>query len=314
MKNEIVGLNQKALLKLGSKAAAGATAIGTDIGLLANKAAKITFDTDAARAAMLAVQTALTDRVNKARLVTDCLEETRTWVFRAKDALKPHLGEHHNALYRATGFTDSLEVPRDFDELHPLVETLGGYFTKHPDQANDHASVQATPEKAGLVKDELKTANDALNEHDAEIVDSYRAQDAALEQLRARLRGLRGELEQLLGERDVRWRRFGFNVPAEPETPAAPTGLNVSSPGAGQLLAACEPVPFAVRYRWHAHPVGGTPAEPPSGSTTEPLFRFEGLTPGTRYEVTVAAVNEAGTDGPPSAVLVAEVHSDAVVA
>ena len=135
-----------------------------------------------------------------------------------------------------------------------------------------------------------------------------------MDTLRNRLRGLRGELEQLIGLEDRRWRRFGFNIPAEPETPAQPEAVTVNSPEPGRLLLSCPAVPFAERYRWFAQKVGTSVDASSVGTSTEPLFVAEGLDAGARYNVSVSAVNEAGNEGPKSSVVVAQVQARAAVA
>jgi hypothetical protein len=314
MQNSIVSLNIQDLLNLGSKTAAGATAIGQDIGLVINVAGRLTADQKAAADAVLAYQTAVADRVPKANLLATRIGEARTWCFRAKDTLKPHLGETHNSLYRATGFTMSLRVPDDYAGLYSLVGTLCKYFTEHAEQTNDKDKVKVTPERATQVQSALKAAQDGLDAQEDVIADRHSAQETALESLRNRLRGLRSELEQLLGLEDRRWRRFGLNIPAEPETPAQPEAVTVSSPEPGKLLLSCAPVPFAERYRWFAQRVGTSVEIASSGSSIEPLFVVEGLVAGARYNVCVSAVNVAGNEGSKSPVVVAETQAQAAVA
>ena len=65
-------------------------------GLALNKANLITDDYTAADAAVLAYQTELANRVAKVAALDTAQADARKWFFRAKDALKPFLGDSHN--------------------------------------------------------------------------------------------------------------------------------------------------------------------------------------------------------------------------
>ena len=142
--------------------------------------------------------------------------------FAQKDALKPFLGETHNTLWRATGFINSLRVPENYDGLLALVAALGKYLDKHPEQANATPQFNVTMPQAEAVHDAMKAANDDLNPHDDLIATNHSEQEKALEDLRAHLRGLVGELEQNISTSDSRWRRFGFHIPDEPKPHLSP--------------------------------------------------------------------------------------------
>ena len=134
---------------------------------------------------------------------------------------------------------------------------------------------------------------------------------SALGALRERLRGLSNELKQLIGKDDRRWRRFGLNIPGEPETPDQPRELEASASAPGKVLVSCAAVAFAERYRFYAQKadVAGDPTA--IGSSNEPLFVMENLDGGARYNVFVSAVNFAGNEGPRSKAVVTEVMARA---
>jgi hypothetical protein len=112
------------------------------------------------------------------------------------------------------------------------------------------------------------------------IEDRQQEQDEALVVLRERLRGVIGELKQLLPDGDRRWKRFGFNLPAEPETPAQPVHVQVDNAAPGKLLVTCATVAFTERYRCYAANVGTALEPAPVGSSNEPLFVVESLEAG----------------------------------
>ncbi len=311
MQNNIAALSIKDLLNLGDQCATTAQAIGLDAGLAQNKAVKILADFSAANDCFRALQTELANRVAKAAAFEDWLGQARSWGFSAKNTLKPFLGESHNSLYRPTGFVSSLRVAEDYDGLLALTDALQNYFEAHADQTNANPKVNVTTARAEELYDGLKAAKLALDDQNTLIREKQQEQDDALAVLRDRLRGVIGELKQLLPEDDQRWRRFGFNIPAEPETPVQPEQVQVDDSAPGKLLVTCAPVPFAERYRCYAARVGSTLEPVPVGSSSEPLFVIESLEAGGRYNVLLSAVNSSGNEGPRSEVTVAEVRAQA---
>jgi len=311
MKNNIATLSIREVLGLGRDASDGAEAIGSDIGLAQNKPRLILEDYEAADDAVSAVAKVVADRVKIAEALAKATADARTFCFRAKEVLAPHLGERHSSLYRPTGFVTSLRVPTGYDGLFPLVGKLKEYFEKHPDQTNDKPKVNVTPERADELHKALKETYGAVKAQDGLIKDALNEQKDALATLRARLQGLCGELKQLIGPKDHRWHRFGLNVPAEPQTPPQPANVEVNSATPGQVLVSCATVPYAKRYRFFIQKVGvaGEPAA--VGGSSEPLFVVEHLDAGGRYNLFVSAVNRAGNEGPKSKVVVADVVAKA---
>jgi hypothetical protein len=311
MQNNIASLSKAELLQLGEAASSGALALGTNAGLTLNKADRVSADFTAADAAVRAYQTEVANRVAKAAALEQALSDARTWCFRAKDTLKPFCGDAHNSLWGPTGFVTSLRVAEDYGGLLALVSALSQYLAEHPEQRNDSLKVNVTATRAEELHGALKAAKAELGAQEALIDAKHLQQEQALEKLRDRLRGLIGELKQLIGTSDGRWRRFGFNIPDEPEIPTQPEGVQVNNSTPGQLLVSCAPVPFAERYRWFVQKTGTTGEPTPAGSSNEPLFVLENLEAEARFNVVVSAVNLAGKEGPRSEPAVAEVVAKA---
>jgi hypothetical protein len=99
--------------------------------------------------------------------------------------------------------------------------------------------------------------------------------------------------------------------PAEPERPAQPDGLEVSSTMPGKALVSCATVAYAKRYRFFIQKAGTTGEPVAVGTSSEPLFLIENFEGGGRYHVFVSAVNRAGNEGPRSKAAVAEVQARA---
>ena len=307
MQNNIATLSNKELLELGHAASAGADAVGAEVGLKLNPATKVSADSDAAGSAVRAYQTEVANRVTKANALETAVVTARAWCFRAKDTLKPFLGNDHSTLWRPSGFVQSLRVPDDYSALFALVGTLAKYLAEHPEQKNDNLKVNVTSGRAQELHEALRTAKDDLQEQDEVIGRKHDEQEAALQALRARLRGLASELRQLIGDNDSRWHRFGLNIPAEPKTPPQPEEVVVNNTTPGQLLVSCAAVPFAARYRWWVQKVGTTDEPIAAGSSDEPLFVVQGVDGGARYNVFASAVNAASNEGPRSKPVVSDV-------
>jgi hypothetical protein len=311
MQNDITSLGNTNLIQLGESASTAGAKIGKEVGLVLNKPALITDDYEAADGTVSAYQKAVANRVPLAVALASLLLATRTWCMRAKDTLKPFLGDRHSSLWRPTGFVTSLRVPEDYGALLALVDKLHKYLADHPDQTNDKPKVNVTPERADELHEGLKKAKGDLDEHDGFIRDRHGDQEKALAALRTRLQGLCGELKQLIDPNDPRWHRFGLNAPGEPKTPAQPEEVQVNSATPGQLLVSCGTVPFADRYRFFIQKAG-TAGEPVAvGSSKNPLFLMEDLGVGGRYHVFVSAVNLAGNEGPHSKAVAADVTAKA---
>ena len=91
MQNLIAALSNADLLGRGESATSGATAIGSAIGLIINPDVRLSADFTGATRGVRVYQTAVADRVAKAKALDPLLAAARTWCFRAKDTLKPFL-------------------------------------------------------------------------------------------------------------------------------------------------------------------------------------------------------------------------------
>ena len=230
----------------------------------------------------------------------------------AKGVLTPHCGTQYNRLWNPTGFIGSLEVPTTAPEVKSLLQTLEDYFIEKPE--HEVASLEVTAAQAKALRKAISKAEGALQDHDDDTDKKKAARDAALEGLRARLRGLVNELTQLIGRESRRWHSFGFNIPAEPDTPEKPQGVAVTPGGPQQLDVACAPVSFADHYRFWTQPEGSTDAAVEAGSSREPSLTLANLAGGARLKVFVSAVNKAGNEGPRSEPVEATVPGETAAA
>jgi hypothetical protein len=163
--------------------------------------------------------------------------------------LKPRLGNQWNAAWQEVGFTGaSLQVP-----THPLVllRHLQQYFAAHPDYeiANLTAQISCTAAACGAAADAITAAGAASRQSNLDAGVSKQALEQSLQAARARLSGLRAELNQLMADDDPRWFVFGFDPPGSISSPEIPAHLVLTPGPAGTLFADWDDAPRADNYR-----------------------------------------------------------------
>jgi hypothetical protein len=200
-----------------------------------------------------------------------------------------------------TGFPNqSTAVPRAYGDRQALLRALQNYFANHATYEN--APMGITAVAAGVLFNAMSDKRSALNESTVQVAMSKAVRDAAMRDLRSKIRGCIAELEQLLPDNDPRWYGFGLNPPAAPETPETPEGVELVNAGPGRVAASWEGAPRADRYRVLKQIVG-VDAEPvPVETVYDTEFTFTNLPAGKTLRVLVEAVNDAGTSIPSEAI------------
>lgn len=168
-------------------------------------------------------------------------------------SLFPVLGESWNASWNAAGFTGgSLAVAAN---PLTLLQQLRAYYAANP--AHETPNVQGVACTAAACEAAVQSISDAQSASNQSNTDSgtaYTNYQNGLKAGRARLSGLRDELNQLIGEDDDRWYAFGFDKPSDPSTPEVPANLTVVAGAAGSktLIADWDDSRRADNYRLRA--------------------------------------------------------------
>lgn len=281
------------LLFATSTAAAGGAA-ATDIELEQNSAARIATDLDAATTAQAAYNAAQADLPSKYAAQTSATEAVYEFAQTTKSVLRIHCGSQFCQDWVDAGFLTSLAVPTSAPELESLAQALNAYFTANP--THENAPLGVTAAAALTLFNNLKNARIAVNAQRTLRGQKKVIRDTKVKKLRLRIRGLICELEQLIDDLDPRWLSFGFNMPGTPEVPEVPQNVEVDNQVPGELYVTCDASSLADHYRFWKQ-VQGTLGEPElAGSSEEPAFVIEGLTPGTVYLISVSAVAEGGSE------------------
>lgn len=265
---------------------------GAAVGLRQNEEPKLTADLvrfrdlcssfDAARVAKRAATEAQNAADHAAR---QYLADVRHLLARA-------FGSKWNVRWLGAGFrNESTAIPASMGERLELLHSLTRFFPEHPELEN--ASLQVTGARAAELIVPFEAARNAFAQAATEAGQTLELRDQAEEALRTRMRGLIGELKQLLSDNDPRWWAFGFNAPADPSTPSIPDGLVFTLSGSTAYLDWADSR-RAERYRVWKQTVGVDAAFEHVDSVTESDFTLAGLPAGKVTRVQVTAVNAAG--------------------
>jgi hypothetical protein len=240
-------------------------------------------------------QIAVTNAANQRRTA---VQLGRDFNAKAVNHLKTFLGFRWNPRWQSVGFNNgSIALPND---PMPLLLKLRPYFIANP--THELASESITAAQANALTLAINAAFNAESTAAAARDQAREARDLSAKKLRARLVGLRSELEQLLDDDDYRWRRFGFSRPIDRRIPAVVTGLTLRPGGvSGEVIVEWQPSVGAENYRVlrQVQTVDASPLE--LGLLNEPMTIISGLPAGKTVIVTVSAHNEAGDSLPTSA-------------
>jgi hypothetical protein len=287
------------LFALAEDMADGAAAHQAAIGLLQNTEARIRADLTAAQTAENAYQTARLAKVNSVAAQNAADSNGKAFIATAKNVLSPILGGSWSTAWAPAGFTTSLSTPVKIAERMTLLGTLRDYFTAQP--THENAPLGVTSAQAATLFTALSNARSAVNQALVDVGQTRSARDAARRTLEKRMRGLIGELEQLLAADDPRWLAFGLNMPDAAVTPEAPSSVVLTLGGAGEVLADWDDVANASHYRVFKQEVGVDADFVFAGSPSDSDFLIAGVGGGHLLRVKVTVVS-GGLESPPSPV------------
>ncbi len=285
------------LFTLCEKAADGLHTHESTIGIMHNTEAVLRGELTAARAANNQFQAA-----KSAKLSTTDAQDTADanavqFITAARDVLKTKLGASYSQAWDEAGFaSQSLAVPSTLSKRMELLKSLELYFTAHP--THEVAALNVTHAQAAALHEALSTAVSAVNAGRGDQRGKRDARDTTEEALRNRLRGLVGELTQLIGDTDERWLDFGFRVPNDERMPEVPSALIVNGGAAGHLVADWADAPRAERYRVYKQVVGVDNDFVLATTVADSDADLNTFTSGAHVRVKVSALNARGESQP----------------
>jgi hypothetical protein len=305
MASNAVSQNTGEVIKLATNMISGLTALEQSLGITQVTAARLQTLLTGFTSANAGFNLAREVRQGASTVSTNLNKSIETWLVKARAVLVPYLGAAWNATWAAAGFTDaSTAVPRTVGERFRLLGLIDNFLAENPSYEDANPKVNVTAAEAVRLWEESTAAEAALGAAETASGEKKTAREAALSALTDSMRMLIRILDGLLEANDPRWLTFGLNEPASTTTPAAPANLTVSIVEGPGLLAQCDPVPAATRYRWRTR-VFGEKTYKLATSSPGPLAQFGGFTPGAMVDVIVQAVNGSAEGGASEPVRVA---------
>ncbi len=214
--------------------------------------------------------------------------------------LKPSLGDQWNNAWQAAGFTNhSLAVP---DNPLALLQQLRSYFAANP--AKEVPALTPFPATAAACEASAQAISDAASASNQSNMNGGAAKTALADGIRrgrARLSGLREELDQLIDDESDLWYAFGFDKPSDPETPEVPENVVVTSGAPGTVFVDWDDARRAESYRVTITETANPSNELVSQIVEESEHTFAGLSSGMAITVAVTARNTTGGESGPSA-------------
>ena len=271
---------------------AGITEVGAGVNLTFNPQADINTDLVNQIMACGNHEQAKQVKATRRNALFDKLQEVTTFVRVTRDFFKTIWGTEFSELFTALGFKNgSLALPDSIEDLVGMLQAIKAHLTANPTQ---EVGTVITAARAQALLDELFAAQQAISSQEAEIESLITIRDEKFEALRKRISGVYQELRLQFGPLDVRWLKFGFNMPGADETPDQVTGVTVTLIGATAAAVKWVAAQRASYYRvwFKVHGVEGDYTA--AGSPADLDFTIESLPANTAIDIVVTAVNNGG--------------------
>jgi hypothetical protein len=285
------------LFALAESAIGGLMTLETPLGIKHNTMTVVGADLLAARAAHAALGPAISARLGATEAEQSADANGQALITTTRDVLKSRLGTRYSQAWYEVGYRNhSLSMPATMEGRLELLKHMSTYFGAHQDQ--EDPALKVTKQELGIRHDTLGGCITALQGAWTAQRAKKKARDVALAALRARLGNLLRELRQLLAADDPRWESFGFNIPADHSTPAAPANLTVIDGLRGHLLVSWDKTRSAERYRVRKQIIGVHDDWVVAKTTSETEADLNTFVTGQRVLLEVTALNGAGESVP----------------
>ena len=211
----------------------------------------------------------------------------------AKRVFEHLFGKKYSTEWGEGGWPDSsTATPSKQDKRMNLLASLKNYFTRYP--ARENAGMSVTAANCDAKFTALSNARDALDNEGATAGACKATRDAALKNLRKRMRGLVTELGTVLPDADPRYLAFGLNIPGQPVAPEVPEAPTLAGGGPGIVMADWPRARRAERYRVFIQVVGVDADFRFYDKVTDSEITFSHLTSGQTLKVRLTSANSAG--------------------
>ena len=195
---------------------------------------------------------AQTNKSAKTAALRTAQSNARLYVRTCIRSLFPVLGESWNAAWNAAGFTGgSLAVPAN---PLTLLQQMRAYYVANPTRESVVQGINCNATTCEATAQAISTAESDSNQSNTDAATAQKNYLNGIAAVRARLSGLRDELDQLISDDDDRWYAFGFDKPSDPSTPEVPANLVAAAgtPGSKTMIAHWDDARRADSYRFRA--------------------------------------------------------------
>jgi hypothetical protein len=220
------------------------------------------------------------------------------WLGKARAVLTTFFGTRWSTMWAQAGFINlSTAVPSTITDRLALAQRVTAFFSANP--SYEAASLGVTAVVGSALRDAAVAGQQAVSAASMMAKQQMAARSDAMDALTNPMRLLVRILTALLTPDDPRWQAFGLTMPSQATTPAQPQNValspsntqtqssaaaamraNANADTSGTVLATCEAVPLATRYRWRTRIAGLQSAYTLAASTTEPMAILMGLPAG----------------------------------
>jgi hypothetical protein len=276
------------------QAAKGVGELSTELNLLHNTQVAINGDINAylqARDAFNAGKVTLNGKRATVRSVT---LTGRGFLKLARNVLTVRLGDKHSEAWNATGFVGSLALPRSAAAVQVCLQAVQRYLAANQDLQVQAGDVNVSSARAESLFDNLTTARAEVSAQVTTVGNLLDTRNAAVEQLRDRLRWLAEELGRLIGPLDRRWKTFGLNMPGADNVPGVPQNVLAVLIGPTAVSVKWEAAARAEHYRVWKKVIGVDEEFVHVGSPADLDFTMEALPNNATIAIAVSAVNNGG--------------------
>jgi hypothetical protein len=278
---------------LGQTAANAVRNHGAAVGIQQNTEDAIRADWKAHQDASNTYISARVDAIDATKALKAACADGRKWLLMARDVFKTFLGKKPGKNWNGLGWSDqTTAVPRDDGTLAIIIERSGKYLADHPEL--EAASLGLTAARAAALVKALRAARFDRNHKKSARMKAKQERAAAEKTLRRRVRGLVGELGQLLEPTDGRWKLFGLKPPGKPDSPPKVKNTRAEATGGGRVLVRCAAAARAEYYQVHLMVVGRDADFALAESPRDPQKMLEGLPVGATVRLKMRAMNETG--------------------
>ncbi|MBI5685418.1 MAG: fibronectin type III domain-containing protein [Verrucomicrobia bacterium] len=285
--------SRRSLSYLAKDAADGVARHGAAIGIQQNTQDAIRADWKAHDDASSAYLSARVDALNATKTLNAACADGRKWLLMARDVFKTVFGKKPGKVWRGVGWPEhTTAVPRDDGKLAIIIESSGKYLADHPEL--EAPSLGLTAARAEALAKALRAARSNRNHKKAERMRTKQERAAAEKKLRRRMRGVIGELGQLLDPQAGHWKSFGLKQPGKPDSPPKVKNTRAKAVGGGRLLVEWDAAARAEYYQIHLMVLGRDTEFALLESPRDRQKMLDGLPVDATVRLKVRAMNETG--------------------